>query len=164
MKPGESTMKGRLRGCPAGGASLTALVRTVLSAPGGTPVTPAWASRSSDSAGVMYEARRPPLGVAGYHSDTISSRVATPGAQGSGREASVRCMDVVPTGDGPVGAGRCSPGPCPAGGSPAPAEVPTASIITGRARCLDPPGAGMPGLDGGVAHPGAPGVGLPYAP
>jgi hypothetical protein len=106
MKPGDSTTSGRLRGCPAGAASLTALVRTALSAPGGTLVTLAFASRSSDSAGVMYGAFRPPPGVAGYHSDTISSRAAAPAAQGSGREVSVRCKDVVPTGDGPLGSGR----------------------------------------------------------
>jgi hypothetical protein len=86
--------------------SLIALVRTVLSASGGTPVMPLLVSWSPDSAGVMYRARRPSDGAAGYHSETISSRAFTPGAQGSGRETSVRHKDVVPTGHGPVGSGR----------------------------------------------------------
>src|SRR5580698_527231 len=143
MKPGESTTKGRLRERPAGGASLTALVRTVLSPSGGTAVIPVCASRSSDSAGVMYGARGPSSGVAGYHRETISSRAATPAAQGSGREVSVRCKDVLPTGDGPVGSGRYGAGR-PSGGSPAPAEAPMPPIITGRARCLDPARCGSP--------------------
>src|ERR1700689_2532071 len=144
MKPGESTTKGRLRERPAGGASLTALVRTLLSVSGGTAVMLAFASRSSDSAGVMYGARRPSARVAGYRREIISSRAATPAAQGSGREVSVRCRDVMPTGDGPVGSGRYGAGPCRAGGSPAPAEVPMPPIITGRAWCLDPPAGGSP--------------------
>src|ERR1700733_826036 len=144
MKPGESTTKGRLRGRPAGWASLTALVRTVLSASGGTAVMLACSSSSRDSAAVMYRARRPSSGVAGYHRETISSRAAASAAHGSGREASVRCKDVVPTGDGPVGSGRYGVGSCPAGGSPAPAEVPMPPIITGRARCQDPPRCGLP--------------------
>ena len=96
-------------------ASLTALVRVVLSTSGGTPLMSRLVSWSSDSAGVMYRARGPPGVVAGYHSETISSRASTPAAQGSGREASLRCKDVVPTGDGPVGSGRygVSPGADP---------------------------------------------------
>jgi hypothetical protein len=93
-------------GCPAVAASLTALVRTVLSASGGTPVIPLLVSWSPDSAAVMYGARGPSDGIAGYHSDTISSRAFAAGTQGSGREPSVRCKDVVPTGRGPVGPGR----------------------------------------------------------
>ena len=58
-------------------------------------------SWSSDSAGVMYRARRPSGDVAGYHRETISSRALTPAAQGSGREVSVSHKDVVPTGPGP---------------------------------------------------------------
>jgi len=67
---------------------------------------PLLVSCSSDSAGVMYQAFRPADGIAGYHTETISSRAFTPAAQGSGREVSVRCKDVVPTGHGPVGSGR----------------------------------------------------------
>src|SRR3984957_14153609 len=89
-------------------------------------------SWSSDSARVMYAARRPSGEVAGYHRETISSRVLTPAAQGSGREVSVSHKDVVPTGHGPVGSGRYGVRPCPAGASPAPAEVPMPPIITGR--------------------------------
>ena len=59
---------------------------------------PLLVSWSSDSAGVMYRARRPSDGTAGYHRETISSRAFTPAAQGSGREVSVRCTDVVPAG------------------------------------------------------------------
>src|SRR5580693_7005461 len=92
-------------------ASVTALVRTVLSASGGTPVMPLLMSWSPDSAGVMYRARRPSDGAAGYHSETISSRALTPAAQGSGREVSVSHKDVVPTGHRPVGSG--SHGACP---------------------------------------------------
>src|SRR4029077_12936872 len=92
-------------------AALTALVRTVLSASGGTPVMPLLVSWSPDSAGVMYRARRPSEGVAGYHRETISSRAFTPAAQGSGREASFRYKDVVPAEHGPVGSGRY--GVCP---------------------------------------------------
>ncbi len=40
VKPGESTTRGRLCRGPAGRASLTALVSTVLSTSGGTPVMP----------------------------------------------------------------------------------------------------------------------------
>src|SRR6516164_3993232 len=112
-------MRGRLRGRPAGVASLTALVRTVLSASCGTPVMPLLVSWSSDSARVMYGARRPSGEVAGYHSETISSRALTPAAQGSGREVSVSHKDAVPTGHGPVGSGKY--GLCP-GASPASAE------------------------------------------
>src|SRR6266496_5178876 len=111
---------------------MTALVRTVLSASGGTPVMPLLVSWSSDSAGIMYWARRPSDGTAGYHSETISSRALTPAAHGSGREVSFRYKDVVPTGHGPVGSGRDGVRPCPAGASPAPAEVPMRPIITGR--------------------------------
>jgi hypothetical protein len=82
------------------------LVRTVLSTSGGTPVMPLLVSWSRDSAGVMYRARGPSDGAAGYHSETISSRAFTPAAQGSGRETSFRHKAVVPTGDGPVGSGR----------------------------------------------------------
>jgi hypothetical protein len=113
----------------AGVASRAALVRVVLSASGGTPVMPLLASWSSDSAGVMYGAGSPPDGTAGYHKETISSRAVTPAAHGSGREASVRCKDVVPTGHGPVGSGRHS-----VGASPASAEAPMPPIITGRPR------------------------------
>jgi hypothetical protein len=91
------------RRCPAGAASLTALVSTVLSAPGGMAVMPLLASWSSDSAGVMYGAGRPSGVAAGYHRETISSRAATPAAHGSRREASVSHRDVVPAGYGPVG-------------------------------------------------------------
>jgi hypothetical protein len=48
----------------------------------------------------MYRAGRPPGAAADYHTETISSRAAGPAAHGSGREASVRCTDVVPTGYG----------------------------------------------------------------
>ena len=85
---------------------MAALVRTVLSASGGTPAMPRLVSWSRDSAGVMYGARGPSDGAAGYHSETISSRAFTPAAQGSGRETSVSHKAVVPTGDGPVGPGR----------------------------------------------------------
>src|ERR1700759_1681347 len=94
-------------------------------------------SWSSDSAGVMYRARRPSDGAAGYHRETISSRALTPAAQGSGRETSVSHTDVVPTGHGPVGTGRDGVGPGPAGPSPASAEVPTPPIIT-RSRPVSP--------------------------
>src|SRR6201996_668955 len=124
-------IRGRLRGLPDGAASLTALVRVVLSASGGTPVMPLLASWSSDSAGVMYRARAPSDRTAGYHSETISSRVFTPAAHGSGREASVSHKDVTPTGHGPVGSGRDSACPCAPSASPAPAEVPMPPIITG---------------------------------
>ena len=79
-------------------APAAALVRTVLSTSGGTPVMPAPASRSRDSAAVMYRARGPSADAAGYHRETISSRAFTPAAQGSGREVSVSHKDVVPTG------------------------------------------------------------------
>src|SRR4029077_3333138 len=93
------------------------------------PLPVSW---SSDSAGVMYRARRPSEGVAGYHSETISSRAFTPGAQGSGRETSVSHKDVVPPGNAPVGSGRHGAGPGPADASPASSEVPMPPIITGR--------------------------------
>ena len=67
----------------------------------------------------MYGARRPSGDVAGYHSETISSRTVTPAAQGSGREASVSHKDVVPTGHGPVGGGRQGVRPGPPSASPA---------------------------------------------
>ena len=134
VKPGESTTRGRLRWRPAGRAPLTALVSTVLSAPGGTPVMPLLVSWSSDSAGVMYRARRPSDGTAGYHTETMSSRAFTPETHGSGREVSVSHTDAVPTEYGPVGSGRHGVGLHPAGTSPAPAEVPMPSIITGRPR------------------------------
>src|SRR5580658_11267398 len=92
---------------------------------------PLLVSWSSDSAGVMYRAVRPSGAVAGYHTETISSRVLTPAAQGSGRETSFRHKDAVPTGHGPVGSGRYSVGPCPADAAPASAEVPMPPIITG---------------------------------
>src|SRR6266496_5297797 len=98
---------------------MTALVRTVLSASGGTPVMPLLVSWSRDSAGVMYGARGPSDGAAGYHRETISSRAFISAAQGSGRETSVSHKAVVPTGDGPVGSGRsgvgCPPDPPPPG-------------------------------------------------
>src|SRR5271170_2757494 len=93
---------------------------------------PLLVSWSSDSAGVMYRARRPCDGVAGYHSETISSRAFTPAAQGSGREVSVSHKDVVPTGYGPVGSGRDGVRPGAASASPASAEVPMPPIITVR--------------------------------
>jgi hypothetical protein len=88
-----------------------------------------------DSAGVMYGARGPSDGTAGYHSETISSRAFTPAAQGSGREVSVRYKDVVPTGLGPVGSGRLG------------AEVPMPPIITDPATARHPaqPGPARPG-------------------
>jgi hypothetical protein len=91
-------------------------------------VMPLLVSWSSDSAGVMYRARRPSDGVAGYHRETISSRVFTLAAQGSGREVSVSHKDVVPTGDRPVGTGKYAV--CPSA-SPASAGVPMLPIITG---------------------------------
>jgi len=78
----------------------------------------------------MYRARGPSDGVAGYHSETISSRSVTPAAQGSGREVSVRCKDVVPTGHEPVGSGKESKDGLPPCAAPAPAEVPMQPIIT----------------------------------
>src|SRR5580704_7326569 len=74
-------------------ASLTALVRTVLSASGGTPVMPLLVSWSPDSSGVMYWAVRPPDGVAGYHSETISSRALTPRP----RDRDGRCLSATRT-------------------------------------------------------------------
>jgi hypothetical protein len=135
-------------------ASLTALARTVLSTPGGTPVMPLLVSWSSDSAGVMYQARRPFDGVAGYHRETISSRALTPAAQGSGREVSVSLKDVVPTGHGPVGSGRHGVCPCSASASPASAGVPMPPIITGRPL---PAPSENPHVRAGVTHtaPGA---------
>ena len=111
-------------------ASLTALVRTVLSASGGTPVMLLLVSWSSDSAGVMYRARGPSDDAAGYHSEIISSRAVTPAAQGSGRETSFRYKDVVPTGHGPVGSGRYGAGSGASGPTPPSAEVPMLPIIT----------------------------------
>jgi hypothetical protein len=112
-------------------ASAAALVRTVLSASGGTPaVMSRLVSWSSDSAGVMYRAGSPSDGTAGYHSETISSRTPASATQGSGRAVSLSHTDVVPAGYGPVGSGRHSAGPCPAGTSAADAPMP--SIITGR--------------------------------
>src|SRR5580693_9089704 len=93
---------------------------------------PLLVSWSSDSGGVMYWARRPSDGVAGYHRETISSRALTPAAQGSGREVSFRYKDVVPTGPGPVGSGRYGVCPGATGASPASAKVPMPLIITGR--------------------------------
>src|SRR5580704_10812965 len=97
----------------------------------------------------MYRARRPSDGIAGYHTETISSRALTPVAQGSGREVSVSHKDVIPTGHGPVGSGRYSVGPCPAGASPASAEIPMPPIITGRAQPHQPESR-RPGCSGGV--------------
>src|SRR5438876_2959760 len=94
---------------------------------------PLLVSWSLDSAGDMYRARRPSEGVAGYHSETISSRAFTPAAQGSGRETSFRYKDVVPTGHGPVGSGRDGVRHCPAGASLASAEVPMPPIINAPA-------------------------------
>ena len=95
---------------------------------------PLLVSWSPDSAGVMYRARRPSEGAAGYHRETISSRAFTPGTHGSGREVSVSHTDVVPAGYGPVGSGRYGVGPRPAGTSPASAEVPMPPIITAHPR------------------------------
>ncbi|GAA3424458.1 hypothetical protein GCM10018953_16410 [Streptosporangium nondiastaticum] len=81
-------------------------MRVLLSASAGTPVIPVPFRTSSDSFGVMYGARRPPGDFAGYQRETMSSLAFTPGTQGSGRERSLRCRDVVPTGWGPVGLGR----------------------------------------------------------
>src|SRR5207247_9983765 len=92
---------------------------------------PLFESWSPDSAGVMYRARRPSDGVAGYHRDTISSRVFAPWAQGSGRETSFRHKGVVPTGHGPVGSGRYGVCPGASGAPPESAEVPMPPIITG---------------------------------
>src|SRR5437868_2803183 len=83
--------------------STAPLVRTVLSASGGTPVMSRLVSWSLDSAGVMYRARLPSGEAAGYHSETISSRALTPATQGSGRAVSLSHTDVVPAGYGPVG-------------------------------------------------------------
>ena len=91
---------------------------------------PLLVSWSRDSAAVMYRARGPPADVAGYHSETISSRALTPAAQGSGRETSLRCTDVVPTGHGPVGSGRHGTCPGTSGASPASAKIPMPPIIT----------------------------------
>jgi hypothetical protein len=46
----------------------------------------------------MYWVRRPSDGAAGYHSETISSRVLTPATQGSERDVSFSHKDMVPTG------------------------------------------------------------------
>ena len=46
---------------------------------------PLLVSWSSDSAGVMYRARRPSGGTVGYHTETISSRPFAPETHGSGR-------------------------------------------------------------------------------
>src|SRR6516162_9808578 len=99
---------------------------------GGTPVMPLFVSWSSDSAGVMYWARRPSGVAAGYHKETISSRAVTSAAQGSGREVSVSHKDLVPTGHGPVGSGRYGACPCAASASAASPDVPMPPIITGR--------------------------------
>jgi len=101
----------------------------------------------------MYGARRPSGEVAGYHSETISSRAVTPAAQGSGREVSVSHKGVVPTGHGPVGLGRHGGCPGPASALPASAEAPmppsspavlaliklswaSALVVPGHASCL----------------------------
>src|ERR1700761_671685 len=139
-------MRGRLRGMPDGVASLTALVRVALSASGGTPVMPLLVSWSSDSVRVMYRARRPSDGIAGYHSETISSRAFTPAAHGSGRDASVSHKEVTPTGHGPVGSGRDGVCRCAASASPAPAEVPMPPIITGWPCPRHPAGFTFPAI------------------
>ncbi|MFC7585080.1 hypothetical protein ACFQYP_16085 [Nonomuraea antimicrobica] len=59
----------------------------------------------SDSWTVMYGSARPPAFMAGYHSETMSCLAFEPGSQGSGREVSVRCREVAPTGREPVGSG-----------------------------------------------------------
>src|ERR1700761_5551770 len=141
-------IRGRLRGLPDGAASLTALVRVVLSASGGTPVMPLLASWSSDSAGVMYRARGPSDRTAVYHSETISSRVFPPAAHGSGREASVSHKDVTPTGYGPVGSGRDGVCRCAASASPAPAEVSMPPILTSWPCPRHPAGFTFPGSSG----------------
>jgi len=110
------------------------LVSTLLSVSGGMPVMPLPVSWSSDSAGVMYRARRPSDGTAGYHRETISSRAFTPGTHGSGREVSVSHREAVPAGYGPVGSGRYGAGPRPVGTSPASAEVPMPPSIFAHAR------------------------------
>ncbi len=99
---------------------------------------PLLVSWSPDSAGVMYWARRPSDGTAGYHRETISSRTLTPAAQGSGREVSVSHNDVVPAGHGPVGSGRYGACPRATGAPPASAEGPMPPIITGRPRPRHP--------------------------
>jgi hypothetical protein len=75
------------------------------------PLLMSW---SSDSAGVMYWARRPSDGTAGYHGETISSRAFTAGTHGSGRDVSVSHTEAVPPGYGLVGSGRYGVGPRPA--------------------------------------------------
>ena len=133
VKPGESTTRGRPRRRPAGLASpdrvgpdrAQRVRRDAGDAPAGE--LEFWTPLASCTG---LAAR--PDGVAGYHSETISSRAFTPAAQGSGREVSVRYKDVVPTGHGPVGSGRYGVRPGAAGASPAPAEVPMPPIITGR--------------------------------
>src|SRR5271166_1398242 len=122
-------MRGRLWRRPAGLASLTALVSTVLSVFCGMPEMPLLVSWSSDSAGVMYRARRPSDGTAGYHRETISSRAFTPATHGSGREVSCSHTEAVPTGYGPVGSGRYGVGPRRVGTSSASAEVPMQAIV-----------------------------------
>ncbi|GGS54370.1 hypothetical protein GCM10010171_56870 [Actinokineospora fastidiosa] len=82
------------------------MVRVLLRRSGGTLVISELVRSSSDSFGVMYRARRDPGDFAGYQRETMSSRAVAHGTQGSGRETSFRCRDVVPTGCGPVGLGR----------------------------------------------------------
>jgi hypothetical protein len=97
-------------------------------------VMPLLVSWSSDSAGVMYRARLPSDRIAGYHRETISSRALTPATQGSEREVSVKCKDVMPTGHGPVGSGRHGVCPRPAGELLTPAEAPMPIIARSGTR------------------------------
>jgi hypothetical protein len=55
----------------------------------------------------MYGARFPLRDLVGYHREIMSSLAFAAGTQGSAREVSLRCRDVVPTGWDPVGSGRC---------------------------------------------------------
>src|ERR1700689_2617208 len=117
---------------------------------------PLLVSWSSDSARVMYGARRPSGEVAGYHSETISSRAVTPAAQGSAREASVSHKDVVPAGHGPVGSGRRGVRPGPASASSASAEAPMPPSSPAVLALINwPDGGGEPGEQGPGAAPAA---------
>ncbi|MEU9831655.1 hypothetical protein AB0D67_08930, partial [Streptosporangium sp. NPDC048047] len=76
----------------------------------------------------------------------MSSLASAPGTQGSGREESVRCRDVVPTGWRPVGLGRY--------GVLRDVRSGTSPGVTGESADAGPGVAG-PGVAGpGVAGPG----------